>query len=606
MQKLLSHKFITKTVAFAKSHKIISGILVIAVAYGGYWGVGAVRGEVTETRYVLGEVSRGTIISSVSASGQVSTSDQIDVRPKASGDVTWVGVKAGDTVRAGQALATIDSTNAHQAIADAEASLAQAKLQFQKDSAQAPIDYEKSLEALEDAKRDLETTYTDTFNTVSNAYLALPAVMTGVQDILYGDDLSPYQGSWNISWMENFVSATHDSQRQIIKTFADIAERDYRTAREKYDENLARYKTLTRYSEHAELEALLSDSIDTTTAVAQALQSSLNLLDALIDYANKYNRNIDSQVNTMRSNASGYLSTTNSTHSSLLSQEKSLDSARRSIRDQERSIEIYKIGNSAGANPISLQSSAQSIANQERNLQELKNELAHYTITAPFAGTIASLNLKRFDSVSTGSSVASLITNQKIATVSLNEVDVAKIKLANRATLTFDAVENLTLTGEVVEIDAVGAVSQGVVSYSIKIAFDTQDDRIKPGMTVNTSIVSDIRQDTLSVPASAVRTISGATYVQVFDPPLSTEAVAQAGTQGVLSDTAPQQIQVEIGISDDVNTEIISGLVEGQQIVVRTASSGSTQTTTTQSAPSLFGGGGGTRGAGGGGTFISR
>lgn len=600
MQKFLSYKFVKKTVVFAQAHKIMSGILVIVVAYGGYWGVGAVRGEATETRYVLGEVSRGTIISSVSASGQVSTSDQIDIRPKASGDITWVGVKAGDVVRAGQAIATIDSTSARQAIADAEASLAQAKLQFQKDSAQAPIDYEKSLEALEDAKRDLDTTYTDTFNTVSNAYLSLPAVMTGMQDILYGDDLSPYQGSWNISWMENFVSSTHGSERQTIEAFADIAERDYRTAREKYDANLVRYKTLTRYSETSELEVLLTDSLDTTTAVAQGLQSTLNLLDALIDYANKYNRNLDSRVNTLRSNAQGYLSTANSTHSSLLSQDKSLDSAKRSIRDQERSVEIYKIGNSSGANPISLQSSAQSIANQERNIAEMKQDLANYTITAPFAGTIASLSLKRFDSVSTGSSVASLITNQKIATLSLNEVDLAKIKLGSRTTLTFDAVEDLSLTGEVVEIDAVGTVSQGVVSYSLKVAFDTQDERIKPGMTVNASIVSNISQDALIVSASAVRTQGGNTFVQVFDPPLAGET----GSQGVLSVTLPQQIPVEIGISDDSNTEIISGLSEGQQIVVRTTSSGTAQSTT-QTAPSLLGGSG-TRGAGGGTMFISR
>src|SRR3989344_3109347 len=178
MQKIISRKFIKKISAFAHAHKIISGILVIAVAYGGYWGIRAVRGEVMETRYVLGEVSRGTIISSVSASGQVSTSDQIDIRPKAAGDVTWVGIKAGDMVRAGQALAAVDSTSARQAIADAEASLAQARLQFQKDSAQAPIDYEKSLESLGDAKRDLTTTYSDTFNTLSTTCLNLPAAMT--------------------------------------------------------------------------------------------------------------------------------------------------------------------------------------------------------------------------------------------------------------------------------------------------------------------------------------------------------------------------------------------------------------------------------------------
>ena len=54
---------------------------------------------------------------------------------------------------AGAALAQIDNTDAKQAIADAEQSLIQAKLQLQKDTAQAPIDYQKSIEALDDAKK---------------------------------------------------------------------------------------------------------------------------------------------------------------------------------------------------------------------------------------------------------------------------------------------------------------------------------------------------------------------------------------------------------------------------------------------------------------------
>ena len=70
----------------------------------------------------------------------------------------------------------------------------------------------------------------------------------------------------------------------------------------------------------------------------------------------------------------------------------------------------------------------------------------------------------------------------------MNEVDAAKISVGNKTTLTFDATEDLTLTGKVAQIDTIGTVEQGVVSYKVKIAFDTQDERIKPGMTANASI----------------------------------------------------------------------------------------------------------------------
>src|SRR3989344_210081 len=463
MKNLLTHAIVRKISNFTKRHKIIGVVITIMLVAGGYWTYSIFVSPDSETRFVLGAVKKGTIIASVGASGQVTTLDQIDIKPKAAGDITWVGIKAGDVVRAGQALASIDSTGAKQDIADAEASLTEAKLQYQKDSAQAPIDYEKSIEALEDAKANLKTIYNDTYNTLSNAYLDLPGAVTGMQNVLFGYDLSKSQ--WNIDVFRNNVSDSDSA----VRTFADVAERDYKTARAKYEKAILDYKILTRYSESGDLEKLLSSSLDTTTAIAQALQSDLNFLDAVVDDATTHNQTVSSTITTMRTNVRGYLLTTNSNLSALLNQQKSLDSAKKSIRDNERSIEIYKIGNSSGDNPISLQSSAQSIVNQERNLQELKDDLAHYTITAPFAGTIAALSLKRFDTVSTGSTVATLITNQKIAQLSLNEVDATKINLGDKATLTFDAIEELTLTGEVVEIDAVGTVSQGVVSYKVKI-----------------------------------------------------------------------------------------------------------------------------------------
>ena len=63
--------------------------------------------------------------------------------------------------------------------------------------------------------------------------------------------------------------------------------------------------------------------------------------------------------------------------------------------------------------------------------------------------------------------------------------DFLTIKVGDKATLTFDAVTDLSISGQVAEIDTVGTVSQGVVSYALKIAFDTQDTRVKPGMTVS-------------------------------------------------------------------------------------------------------------------------
>lgn len=545
-------------------HKFLATIILLFLIVGGYFGYTKIFNADGAIRYVTAQVQNGTLIVSISGSGQVSASNQVDVKPKASGDVIWAGVKTGDMVRAGQALAQIDNTDAKQAIADAEQSLAQAKLQFQKDSAQAPIDYQKSLETLDDAKTNLSTTYNDTYNTLSNAYLDLPGVVTGMQNILYGYDLSQNKSQWNI---DTFRNSSSNSDTTI--TFADVAERDYKTARTKYDQAVLNYKTLTRYSNNDAIEKLLTSSIDTTTAIAQALQSELNLLDAVADDASTHYRTVSPTVTTMRTNARGYFSTANSNLNTLLNQQKSLDAAKKSIRDDERNIEIYKIGNPTGDNPISLQSSQYSIADQERKLQQLKDDLTNYVITAPFAGTLAVLNVKRFDTVSTGSSVATLVTKQNIAEISLNEIDVAKVKAGQKATLTFDAVPDLTITGQVAEVDTVGTVSQGVVTYAVKIIFDTQDERVKSGMSVSATIITEVRQDVLLVPNAAVKS-NNEQYVEV------------------LENNVPRNQPVETGLSNDTMTEIKSGLKEGDQVVTQTTTA--TTKTTTQNTSKNTGG----------------
>lgn len=562
------------------AHKVISSLVLIVVLYVGYRVYQSYTSTTGETRYVLGAVTRETVVSSITGSGQVSTSVQIILKPKASGDITWVGVRAGDVVHAGQAIAQIDSTTAKQAIADAETSLAQARLQSQKDTAQAPIDYQKLLESLANAKTDLSTTYNDTYNTLSTLYLDLPSAVTGMQNTLYGFDLSSSKNQWNIDVLRNLFS-TPDA----AGVFADVAARDYTTARAKYDVAIVDYKNLTRYSSTADLEKQLASSIDTTTAIAQALQSELNLLDAVVQDATTFNRQVNPVINSMRNNTRNYLATANTNLSALLAQQKSLNTTKQAIIDDQHSIDIFTIGNTSGSNPISLQSSQYSIADQERKLQQMKDDLSNYTITAPFPGTIAIFSINRFDSVSSGTSVATLITQQKIAEVSLNEVDAAKVKVGQKATLTFDAVDGLSIAGDVAEIDTVGTVSQGVVTYMVKIAFGTQDDRVKSGMSVSAAIVTDVKQDVLTVPNSAIKSQGGASYVDIFNPPLIPVDGGAAST-GVPSTITPQQQVVEVGLSNDTATEIVSGLTEGEQVVVRTIT-GTSAAAATQ-APSIF------------------
>lgn len=579
---------------FAVRHKIIS-FLLVAAAVGGFWGYSTLQSAASVTRYVLSAAAKGTVVASVTGSGQVSVSNQIDIKPaKASGAITWLGVQAGDTVGSGHALMGIDSTDAKKAVTDAEQSLVTARLQLQKDSAQAPIDYEKAVNALASAKDDLANTYNTTFNTLSTAYLDMPPVMTGLQNLLFGTDLNPAGSQWNVDILSNLFS-DNDAGNAKILAFAASVKSDYGTARAKYDDGVLKYRQTTRFSAAHDIETLLDQSVDTAIVAAQALQDELNLISSAYDAAQVYNRKLPAALATMQTNARNYLSTVNTDLSALLSQKKAIDTDKQTITSDEQSITLLQVGNSThNDNPISLQIERNNLASQEANLAQLKIDLSNYTVVAPFAGVVAKVAVKVGDTVSSGTVVATLITTQKQATISLNEVDAAKIKVGQKATVTFDAVEGLGIAGEVAAVDAIGTVTQGVVTYGVTVTFDTQDERVKPGMSASVAIITDVRSDVLTVPNSAIKSRGASSYVELFDQNFPD----QSNPAGVVSPIQPRQQTVQIGLSNDAFTEVTSGLTAGDMVVSRTVTA-STKSTTSQ-APSLLNAVGG-RAVGGGG-----
>ncbi len=553
---------IKKIFAKISRHKIATSFIIIILGAAAYYGYIALWGTTTETSYVLASVQKGTIIVSVSGSGQISASDQVDIKPKVSGDVIWVGIKAGQEVKQGQTIFSLNDTDAKKEIASAELAIEEAQLNLDKSTAQAPIDYESKLESLETAKDNLKKEYEDIFSTVSNAFLSLPTITTYGQNVLYGTELSTNSVSqFNVDVYRDLFRTTAD--KDLVGSFADIAVRDYKTARDAYNNNFLQFKNLTLYSSESEKEEMLNNTLNTTRAIAQSIKSEINLLDTIVDIAKQRSQNLSSTITGFQTNLRSYLTTANNNLSTLLSQQSSLKTMKAIITSTENTISILKINNPTGVNPIDLQISRNNIEQKKVALADLKANLADYVIYAPFAGIITEVNIKKGDSVSSGTVLTTLITRQKIAEISLNEIDAAKVKVGQKVTLTFDAVGDLSITGEVAEIDTLGTVSQGVVTYAVKIVFDTQDERIKSGMSVSATIITEVRQDVLLVPNAAVKS-NGEQYVEVME------------------NNVPHSQTVEIGLSNDTTTEIKSGIKEGENVVTQTTTANSTAQTQTQ------------------------
>lgn len=247
---------------------------------------------------------------------------------------------------------------------------------------------------------------------------------------------------------------------------------------------------------------------------------------------------------------------------------------------------------------------AKRVAEEKFQIQQKAVESARYslssgymtlqnyspTLTAPISGVISGLSYQEgsvipaqavSSSTNTLSQTIAYITTSSLPIVSVNltEIDIPKVEIGAKATLTFDAFPDKTFTGKVFSINTTGASSSGVTSYPTTIILDTENPKIYANMSANASIIIASKNDVLYVPSSAV--------------------VQQNGSNAVrkLVDGQMQYVEVETGLSTDSGIEIVSGLNEGDEVItaVTTPSSASTSRSTTSPFGIRTGGmGGGT------------
>ncbi len=589
------HTLFTRVRTFVITHVKTSIAIGIVVLGGGYLILKPSASAATT--YMLGTVERGTVVASITQSGQVSAGRSLDIKPQASGNVVYTAVKEGQNVSQGQLLVELDATDAEKSVRDAEANVESAKISLAK--IQEPADQLTLIQAknaLQDANAALASAYQSGQAAVVNTFLNLPNIMTGLDSALHGTDVNTTSGSQiNEAYYMNTAFALESSgtygKAQAYKEAADSA---YDTAKASYDKTFYDYKNAGSTSDAATNAALLNETYATTKLVADAVKAASSLIQYYQDQETARNLTPLPKSNSYLSSLVTDASELQSALGSLSNAQNSIVSDTASVPEKQASLDKVE----SGADSLDVQSAELNLTKAENSLQDAKDNLANYYVRAPFSGTVAKLDVKTGDPASSGAAVATLIATDQVVDIPLNEVDVSKVKVGDKATLTFDAVDGLSLTGKVASIDTVGTVTQGVVNYTVTISFDSTDPRVKPGMSTTASIITDVHPDVLTVPSSAVKSNAGGSYVLAFPSTVKTTAGANGG---VTSDTSPDQIPVTVGISDDTSTEIVSGLAEGQSIVTRSVAA-QTKTTTGTSAPSILGGaGGGNRGAAGGG-----
>lgn len=196
-------------------------------------------------------------------------------------------------------------------------------------------------------------------------------------------------------------------------------------------------------------------------------------------------------------------------------------------------------------------------------------------VSAPMSGIITNIiyapGMMISASADSGQRIAVIqAEGTPLASFNISEIDVSQVKVGQKATIKLDSISDKTFTGKVLSIDRIGTVTSGVTSYPAVVQFDTGASDILPNMAATASIILETKSDVLLVPSSVIQRQGDQNIVRVM-----------RGKQ-------EQSVTVETGLVSDTQTEIISGVSEGDEVVVSTVISGSSQTGGT----SVFGGGG--------------
>ncbi|MEI6186025.1 MAG: HlyD family efflux transporter periplasmic adaptor subunit [Dehalococcoidia bacterium] len=214
----------------------------------------------------------------------------------------------------------------------------------------------------------------------------------------------------------------------------------------------------------------------------------------------------------------------------------------------------------AGLNPQALRNYNIAIEIAMINLDKSKQELLKTEIVAPFDGTVVAVDVKTNDQLSQfdySSKPAVYLVDTKTIRMKgiIDEIDITKVSVGQQAIIRVDAVPGRDLKGSVRFVSPFGALQSGVVNFPVEIYMDRDEDTsgLRGGLTATADIITGLRTDVLQVPNRAIKGLAGDYWVDV---------VIDASTAATAKRT------VKTGVQNKRNTEIISGLQEGEKVLI--------------------------------------
>jgi HlyD family secretion protein len=512
-----------------------AGVALVLVAS----GVVACTTSTAPPRPNTAPVQRTSITSGVSATGSLTAITEQNLGFVKGGQLTAVNVKVGDRVTAGQVLATVDPFAAQQALDQARGQLRTQQANLQRLS-NSPV-VAGSQDTLDQAQKILQKT-----------------------------------------------KAQAEAQNDAAETAVDNARRALSQAKKQLDkaEDAAKAACST-----SPVSPVSSGSATTASPGSSGAVSMLSSSSSSGASSGASSAACTSAQSAVTSAKSGVVTAQNNLDAAKQQQDVTEASGRLAVANAQQGVVSAQNALDAAASdrPSNISAQAGQVTAAQAAVEQAQRDLDDTTLRAPVDGTVSALNGAVGEFVTPSSQTSALApgsdatlpgTNngggaaaaQAVANptrpggtqflvldnidefqvvMAYTETDAAGIAPGQKVRLTFDAVPDLELTGSVLSVSPTATAISGVISYYVTVVLPKGDPRLKSGMTAQAEVLTKEVPGVLAVPSAAVHTQNGTSVVTVLDP---------NGTQ--------RSVTVQTGATGDGKTQILSGVTEGQQVVL--------------------------------------
>ena len=474
--------------------------------------------------YQFVTVERGPLIESVALTGNTTPARSVSLAFQNTGMIAHVYANLGDQVTRGEVIAELSTASLAAALEQAQATVdaAQAQLDNLKAGSQ-PADLAVSQATLNKATQDLANMYASISDASSDSFAkANDAVRTQLNQFFTNGDTSNAQLTYSTA---NF-QAQNDAQAERVSVAVAL------TA---WQNQLA-----TGPQSPAALQAFSQQEITYLAAVQQLLNTVSTTLGNAPGLSAATLAAYKANVSLAMSEVNAAIKNLNTISQNIASQQETVAQAQAQLALKQ-----------AGSTPETIAAQQAQVAQAQASVALAEANVQNAKIVAPISGVLTQQDAKLGQLASPGIPLISIIGNGGFEVdAGVSETDVGKILVGDTVSMTLDAFPGKTFSGAVFYIAPAGTNTQGVISYQIKISFDTPDPRLKSGLTANITIETSHKDSVLIVPQYAILQNDQGTFVEV------------------LKNKVVTQIPVTLGIQDqNGNVEVISGVSEGEQVI---------------------------------------